>query len=93
MSRDPQNERIPQVRLREDWAPTEADRDLLYQDYRRTGIAPGSEDPRLVSLVVAFMGRARVPALGGAGPTDCTVAEVTAEAGQLDRRARNIRAS
>ena len=93
MSRDASKERIPQTRLPEDWAPTEADRELLYQDYRRTGISTGSEDPRLVSVVVAFMERARRPALGDTRPADCSVAEVTAEADQRDRRARNIRAS
>jgi hypothetical protein len=93
MSRDARKERIPQTRLPEDWAPREADRELLYQDYCRSGITPGSEDALLVSLVVAFMGRARRPALGDAGPTDCSVGEVTAEADQRDQRARNIRAS
>ena len=93
MSRDGHKERIPQTRLPEDWAPTETDRELLYQDYRRTGITTSSEDPRLVSLVVAFMGRARRPAGGDASPTDCSAGGVTSEADRRDRGARNIRAS
>ena len=68
----------------------------MFGDGVRTkeGATPRSEHLRLVSLVVAFMGRAaRRPALGDGGPTDCSVGEVKAEADQHDRRTRNIRAS
>jgi hypothetical protein len=67
----------------------------MFGDGVRTkeGATPRSVHLRLVSVVVAFMGRARRPALGDAGPTDCCIGEVKTEADQRDRKAQNSRAS
>jgi hypothetical protein len=43
--------------LRPEWQPGPEDFELLHQDYARQGIEPGTEDPALVGVLVAFLRR------------------------------------